>query len=119
MLELPLPRKRKTKRGDKNNMIPGVPSIGGLELIILLGIILLFFGAKRIPDLARSLGKGTREFRKGMSGTAEDEAHEKEEERKHKDEEEKPALNGAAAVAHEDEMPRVEAEAIHSEQKKP
>jgi len=32
-------------------MIPGVPSIGGIELIILLGIILLFFGAKRIPDL--------------------------------------------------------------------
>ena len=95
-------------------MIPGVPSIGGLELIILLGIILLFFGAKRIPDLARSLGKGTREFRKGLSGTAEDEAHE-EEERKQKDEEEKPAPNGAATV--HGEMPRVEAEATHTDQK--
>ncbi len=38
-----------------------------MELIILLSIILLFFGAKRIPELARSLGKGTREFRKGAS----------------------------------------------------
>src|SRR5215212_5453874 len=99
-------------------MIPGLPSMGGMELIILLGIILLFFGAKRIPDLARSLGKGTREFRKGMSETTEDETHE-EEERKHKDEKEKPSLNGAAAaVAHDDEMPRVEAEATHTEQRK-
>ena len=39
---------------------------GGLELIILLAIILLFFGARRIPELARSLGKGTREFQKGL-----------------------------------------------------
>jgi sec-independent protein translocase protein TatA len=63
-------------------MIPGLPSMGGLELIIILGIILLFFGAKRIPDLARSLGKGTREFRKGISEGAaleEDEAQNREE----------------------------------------
>ncbi len=39
---------------------------GGLELIILLVIILMFFGAKRIPELARSLGRGSREFRKGL-----------------------------------------------------
>jgi sec-independent protein translocase protein TatA len=39
---------------------------GGLELLILLAIILLFFGAKRVPELARSFGKGTREFRKGL-----------------------------------------------------
>ena len=95
-------------------MIPGVPSIGGTELIILLGIILLFFGAKRIPDLARSLGKGTREFRKGLSETTEDKAHE-EEERKQKGQE-KPSLNGAAAV-HGDEMPRVEAEPTNTDQK--
>jgi sec-independent protein translocase protein TatA len=100
-------------------MIPGVPSIGSVELIILVGIILVFFGAKRIPDLARSLGKGTHEFRKGLRETTEDETHEAEE-RKHKDEKEKPSLNGATAVvAHEeDEMPRVEAEATHTEQQK-
>jgi sec-independent protein translocase protein TatA len=38
-----------------------------VELVILLSIVLLFFGAKRIPELARSLGKGNREFRKGAS----------------------------------------------------
>ncbi len=49
-------------------MIPGLPQVGGTELIILLVVILLFFGAKRIPSLARSLGGGIREFRKGASG---------------------------------------------------
>ena len=48
-------------------MIPGLPSIVGGEILILLAIVLLFFGAKRIPELARSLGKGTREFRRGVS----------------------------------------------------
>ncbi len=49
-------------------MIPALPQVGGTELLILLLIILLLFGAKRIPQLARSLGTGTREFRKGISG---------------------------------------------------
>ena len=52
-------------------MIPGLPQVGPLELVILLSIVLLFFGAKRIPELARALGKGTREFRKGVSEEAE------------------------------------------------
>jgi sec-independent protein translocase protein TatA len=51
--------------------MPGFPQVGAVELIILLSIVLLFFGAKRIPELARSLGKGTREFRKVASEEAE------------------------------------------------
>jgi sec-independent protein translocase protein TatA len=51
-------------------VIPGLPQVGAMELIILLSIVLLFFGAKRIPELARSLGKGTREFHKGASEDA-------------------------------------------------
>lgn len=47
-------------------MIPGVPSLGGMELLIILAIILLFFGAKRVPELARGLGRGKREFHKGI-----------------------------------------------------
>ena len=53
-------------------MIPGLPQVGGAELIILLLIILLFFGAKRIPSLARSLGSGVREFREATSGRHEE-----------------------------------------------
>jgi sec-independent protein translocase protein TatA len=55
-------------------MIPGLPQVGGMELFILLVIILLFFGASRVPELARSLGKGKREFQKGVEeAKAEDE----------------------------------------------
>ena len=38
--------------------------MGGLELLIVLAIILLFFGARRLPELGRSLGKTKQEFRK-------------------------------------------------------
>ena len=47
-------------------MIPGLPQVGGMELFIVLVIILLFFGASRVPELARSLGRGKREFHKGV-----------------------------------------------------
>lgn len=39
-------------------------SIGGFEWVLIILVILLFFGAKRIPELARGLGKGIQEFRK-------------------------------------------------------
>ena len=39
----------------------GMPS--GAEWIIVVLVVLLFFGAKRIPELARGLGKGIREFK--------------------------------------------------------
>jgi sec-independent protein translocase protein TatA len=48
-------------------VILGLPQVGATELITLLTIILLFFGAKRIPELARSLGRGKHEFHKGAS----------------------------------------------------
>jgi sec-independent protein translocase protein TatA len=51
-------------------MIPGLPQVGATELIILLTVIMLFFGAKRIPELARSLGRGKREFHRGASEDA-------------------------------------------------
>ena len=44
--------------------------MGGLELVIILIIILLFFGARRVPELARSLGTGARELKKAASEDA-------------------------------------------------
>lgn len=38
------------------------------ELIIILAIILLLFGGKKLPELSRSLGESMRELRKGVSG---------------------------------------------------
>lgn len=46
-------------------LIPGLPTAGPMELIIVLVVILLLFGAKRIPELARGLGSGVREFKQG------------------------------------------------------
>jgi sec-independent protein translocase protein TatA len=42
--------------------------IGIWELLILLVVLLLVFGAKRLPEMGRSLGKGMREFKEGVSG---------------------------------------------------
>lgn len=39
-------------------------NLGTGEIILILLIVLIFFGAKKIPDLAQGLGKGLREFRK-------------------------------------------------------
>lgn len=39
-------------------------SFGGMEILIVLLVVLLFFGAKRIPELARGIGQGINEFRK-------------------------------------------------------
>jgi sec-independent protein translocase protein TatA len=42
--------------------------IGPLEIVIVLVIVLIIFGPKRLPDLGRSLGKGMREFKDSVSG---------------------------------------------------
>jgi sec-independent protein translocase protein TatA len=40
--------------------------IGSGEIILILAVLILLFGAKKLPELARSLGKSARELRKGM-----------------------------------------------------
>lgn len=47
----------------------GMPS--GTELLIIFGIIVLLFGAKKIPDLAKGLGKGIKNFKAEMKETDE------------------------------------------------
>jgi sec-independent protein translocase protein TatA len=58
--------------------------LGTQELVIILVIVLILFGANRLPDLARSLGSSVKEFKKGVTEVkAEDaDAARKEEEKK-------------------------------------
>ena len=45
-----------------------MPNIGPMELIIVLVIVLLIFGPKRLPGLGKQLGSGMREFKDSISG---------------------------------------------------
>ena len=42
--------------------------IGSTEILVIMLVVLLLFGSKRMPDLARSFGKTLREFKKATSG---------------------------------------------------
>ena len=75
-----------------------MPNIGPLEIGIVLVIVLIVFGPKKLPDLGRSLGNGIREF-KGSIG-AED-----------REEDEKPAAIAAAPA------PQPSAAGAHEQQR--
>jgi sec-independent protein translocase protein TatA len=45
---------------------------GGWEWLIIIGVLLLLFGAKRLPDMARSVGQSARVFKGEMKGLKED-----------------------------------------------
>jgi sec-independent protein translocase protein TatA len=45
-----------------------MPNIGPLEIAVVLIIVLIIFGPKRLPELGQSMGRGIREFRNSISG---------------------------------------------------
>lgn len=49
-----------------------IEGLGGPELMMILFVILLLFGANKLPELARGLGRATREFKKATSGVEEE-----------------------------------------------
>ncbi len=59
--------------------------IGPQEIIVILLIVLLLFGAKRIPEVARGLGKGIREFKKAAKDIQDDMKIEEEDKEKKKE----------------------------------
>jgi sec-independent protein translocase protein TatA len=81
-------------------------SVGMPELIIGLVVILLLFGAKRVPELARGLGSGVREFKKG---TQEGEVEKKKEEEREEEQLE------ATKSEHEDETKLQEDSSLEAE----
>ncbi|MCB2231327.1 twin-arginine translocase TatA/TatE family subunit [bacterium] len=46
--------------------------MGPWELFLIFAVILLLFGAKRLPEMAQGLGKGIKEFRKAMKETTDE-----------------------------------------------
>jgi sec-independent protein translocase protein TatA len=97
-------------------LIPGIGSFGGTELIIALVIILLLFGAKRIPELARGLGSGVKEFKAGTrEGQLEEKKNEEKKNEEKADEEQTASAEDKAGTRVEDE-PSVETE--RAEQKR-
>jgi sec-independent protein translocase protein TatA len=55
-------------------MFAFIRNIGGPEILIILVVVLLLFGAKKLPNLARSIGASAKEFKKGVEdGADEDE----------------------------------------------
>ncbi len=53
-----------------------IRNIGGPEIILILVVVLLVFGAAKLPELARSLGASAKEFRKGMDEGVDEEDQE-------------------------------------------
>ena len=49
-------------------MLALLPDVGGPELLLIFFLVLLLFGGKRLPELARGLGKSIREFKRATAG---------------------------------------------------
>jgi len=52
-------------------------ALGGMEIAVILVIVLLLFGGKKIPELMRGLGKGMKEFKDGKDGVDGPDAYER------------------------------------------
>jgi sec-independent protein translocase protein TatA len=52
-----------------------IGGLGGMEVILLVFVVLLLFGAKRLPELAKGLGKSVKEFKKAANETTDDDEH--------------------------------------------
>jgi sec-independent protein translocase protein TatA len=49
-----------------------MPNVGPLEIAVVLVIVLIIFGPKRLPELGKSMGNGIREFKSSLSGDSKD-----------------------------------------------
>ena len=74
-----------------------MPNLGPWEIIILVVVLLLVFGSRRLPEIGRSVGKGMREFKQSVTGKDEDEPK--------LEDAQDPAELTASAVEEDDEQP--------------
>ncbi len=53
--------------------MPFLPNVGPFEIAVILLIVVVLFGAKKLPELGKSLGQGIKNFRKSIGGKDEQE----------------------------------------------
>jgi sec-independent protein translocase protein TatA len=53
------------------NVMLGLLNLGGGEIILILVVVLILFGAKKLPELAKGLGQGIKEFKKATDNASE------------------------------------------------
>ena len=73
-----------------------MPNVGPWELILLVVVLLLVFGSRRLPEIGRSVGKGMREFKTSVTGK---------DDQRELDSGDDPVDLKASAVEEEDEQP--------------
>jgi len=54
------------------NIMFGIFNLGGGEIILILALVLILFGAKKLPELAKGLGTGIKEFKKATREVADE-----------------------------------------------
>jgi sec-independent protein translocase protein TatA len=86
-----------------------MPNVGPLEIAVVLVIVLIIFGPKRLPELGRSMGRGIREFKGSLSG--DNDKPPEEERRELQASEAEPAQSTAAAATEKPAEP-VEGEIV-------
>lgn len=91
------------------NTLAFLQNINGPEILLIFLIVLLLFGAKRLPELFRSFGKSIREFKKATT-EIEDDIRTAMEEEPEKPAETKPAAKHVEAESVPEEVPAKEAE---------
>jgi sec-independent protein translocase protein TatA len=57
------------------NTMLGLFNLGGGEIILILALVLILFGAKKLPELARGLGQGIKEFKKATREVTDEVQH--------------------------------------------
>lgn len=57
------------------NVMFGLFNLGGGEIILILALVLILFGAKKLPELAKGLGNGIKEFKKATREVTEEVSH--------------------------------------------
>ena len=94
--------------------MPGFGSVGIWEVILILAVLLLVFGAKRLPEIGAALGKGIREF-KGSVREIENEINRPSDRRSELPRQEAPRAEGPRTEAPRTEAPRADQQPVNRE----